>query len=537
MSFSSKLVSGDFDRDRFLRLVGKACEECIEEYEMRELEVILKSSAEARALFRSYTNLHVTLGNCFGAATQSVSPGTGAVEAIQVEASHLEVIQIDASHVEADRSQVPRVALAAAAAVILGIGGYLLFSNESAEEPEVAEAELAPLSKPDKEKRSKPEKAGASAKSESPGRPKLAPPPPGAMAFVKNTVNFKQGGQSKSKPIRKGTWITHGEMLDFESGMVRLKFLSGATATIKGPAHFQIVSENGARLEEGDLFSRVPPSASDFKVATPTFDVVDVGTAFGVMANTDGVVEVHVYEGAVNLHTPEDAPKAFTGVKKLRKGQAVRARLEKKSQTQPKAQAAAPRKDDFESVTFAPERFQRLSSVNAGVSAMSQKIRFQELGPEQHLRDYEHDRFLYVFPERKVELTEPLEVTFAEPGDYYNSSEVEPGQVGAGRTVRSYLLQFNPVGKVKVGHAFKGSITFDERIFGIITQADQLKTTNALFATDLNLYRNFSRGMDFNAEGTGRRQGDIVTLSENGRTVRLDWVAILGGRPDSRPRA
>ena len=58
---------------------------------------------------------------------------------------------------------------------------------------------------------------------------------------------------------------------------------------------------------------------------TPPVKVVDVGTAFGVTADKSGDVEVHVFEGEVQLRAPDEAPKAFDGVKRLLEGDALRA--------------------------------------------------------------------------------------------------------------------------------------------------------------------------------------------------------------------
>lgn len=541
MSFNAK-ITGDFDRDRFIRLAGKACEESIEEWEFRELEIILKTSDEARALFRSYTNIHVTLGNCFGAVAQSVSPGTGAVEVIPVEAPESNVIpiealprnviQIDASHVEASRSWKPRAGfgLAAAAAIALGLGGFWYFRTANrADGPAVVEVrEDLPAAKgPAKAAEEKPAKTLKVAEVKSPAPPPRVAPPPGAMALVKSTIKVKQ--LSQKKRIRKGDWIMDNEMYEIKEGMVCLTFVSGATASIRGPARFQIVSGNALRFEEGELFSRVPPAASGFRVLTAVLDVVDIGTAFGVTAFAAGEVEVQVHEGEVDLHAPRKAPEALAGVKKLHQGEAIRAR----SSWKPEAAAASSSgksmaKTAIESLEFAPQRFRRLASVSAGLSSISPMMRFEESGPLRHLREYESNEFLYVFPEsRRVELTKPVEVAVAEPGEYGNDGTQELVPVGAGMTVRSYLLHFNPVGAAsKKGHSFKGSIVFDAQIVGIIMRTNCLEETDALFASNLERYRNYpGRAIDSNDSGDARKGGDKVTLEENGRTLHLNWSA------------
>jgi hypothetical protein len=55
-------------------------------------------------------------------------------------------------------------------------------------------------------------------------------------------------------------------------------------------------------LHEGRLTAVVPERARGFAIATSRLNVVDFGTEFGVMAESEGATEVHVFNGLVKAH-------------------------------------------------------------------------------------------------------------------------------------------------------------------------------------------------------------------------------------------
>lgn len=90
--------------------------------------------------------------------------------------------------------------------------------------------------------------------------------------------------------------------LVIESGSsVTLDFDHGAKATVYGPASVVRLGPSEARLIHGRLTAVVPPAARGFAVETPAGRVVDLGTRFGVLAAAAQNVEVHVFEGQVEV--------------------------------------------------------------------------------------------------------------------------------------------------------------------------------------------------------------------------------------------
>lgn len=94
--------------------------------------------------------------------------------------------------------------------------------------------------------------------------------------------------------------IIRAERYHLSAGMIAMTFESGAEVVIEGPAEFEPISVNKMNLLSGKAFARVSNKALGFVIDTPESSVVDMGTAFGVIVQPNGM-EVHVHEGMVNL--------------------------------------------------------------------------------------------------------------------------------------------------------------------------------------------------------------------------------------------
>lgn len=94
--------------------------------------------------------------------------------------------------------------------------------------------------------------------------------------------------------------------LVIESGSMTLGFDHGAEVTVYGPASVVRLGPLEARLIHGRLTAIVPPAARGFAVETPAGRVVDLGTRFGILAAAAQNVEVHVFEGQVEVRPQKD---------------------------------------------------------------------------------------------------------------------------------------------------------------------------------------------------------------------------------------
>ncbi len=101
-----------------------------------------------------------------------------------------------------------------------------------------------------------------------------------------------------SGAARLGQCLTSGMVLKLQNGVAYLRYADGALVVMNGPVEFTI-EDHGGYLHYGNVAARVPPTAMSFTIKTPKVQVVDFGTEFGVHAEKDGLVDVHVFQGQV----------------------------------------------------------------------------------------------------------------------------------------------------------------------------------------------------------------------------------------------
>jgi hypothetical protein len=100
-------------------------------------------------------------------------------------------------------------------------------------------------------------------------------------------------------PLKFGDRLEAGHRLRLEQGLMQLTFGTGAKVVIEGPADFVVSTPNQATLEHGKIAAVVPRSGRGYTILTPTAEVVDLGTEFGVEVDNAGSSEVHVFDGEV----------------------------------------------------------------------------------------------------------------------------------------------------------------------------------------------------------------------------------------------
>ncbi|AQT68743.1 FecR protein [Anaerohalosphaera lusitana] len=122
--------------------------------------------------------------------------------------------------------------------------------------------------------------------------------------------DFKSGD-----PVREGT-------AELRSGFASITLNSGAEVIIEGPAEVEFTGEKEMALLTGKVFASVPPSAIGFTIQTPGANVVDYGTEFGVLIDSAGKTEAHVFKGEVELRPGSD-PLVFDNPTRLTEGYAA----------------------------------------------------------------------------------------------------------------------------------------------------------------------------------------------------------------------
>jgi hypothetical protein len=121
-----------------------------------------------------------------------------------------------------------------------------------------------------------------------------------AAAPVATLVEFSADAEWSQSDLSRvlGASLAAG-LVELLQGRVTLRMQSGAEVILEAPARAELVNGMLVRLERGRTSVRVPEQAIGFRVLTPTAEIVDMGTEFGVAVEADGASEVHVFHGLV----------------------------------------------------------------------------------------------------------------------------------------------------------------------------------------------------------------------------------------------
>ncbi|MGB8168568.1 MAG: LamG-like jellyroll fold domain-containing protein [Chthoniobacteraceae bacterium] len=237
------------DADRLSRLLDQYVDEALESAEKAELEQMLLSSAEARAVFWERTRLHTLLRKQGEQAWGRQAAGPASRKVV--------------------RFPISRIARLAAAACLL-IGGLALSWSWWTAPREVMTD---------------------------------------GVAVLGPTVNAEW---SDCVDRAAGTVLPPG-WLRLQSGLAQVEFVSGARVILEGPAEFRLVAPLEGFCQSGRLTAEVPGQAIGFRVGAPKVAVVDLGTEFGMEVHRDGGTEVHVFRGQVELQRGGDVLALATG--------------------------------------------------------------------------------------------------------------------------------------------------------------------------------------------------------------------------------
>jgi ferric-dicitrate binding protein FerR (iron transport regulator) len=316
---------------------------------------------------------------------------------------------------------------------------------------------------------------------------------------------------AEGNAFRPGQEVVPGP-LAIDRGVLRLDFSSGAQVAVEGPATLEILDEMHIILGRGVATATVPDSAIGFSVDTSAARIVDKGTDFGVSVGDDGLTEVCVFDGEVEV---DHHAAGSTSGPPLRvvEGQAVRA--SRASST-------------IDPIDFETSRYERAWPVSSGVLQTTGLMKFVSPGPEFVPGRYEDTEHIIVFAEQKdVLLEKPLPVNLAEPGEYERLRRREQHVLQPGQRVRSYLLQLDPVGRQILKGSDKprvfGQITFDSPIVGLIASQRNLSETDALFGDPEGDYGDLARGVEPSPEDLDGK--DAVILAADRRTLILNLAA------------
>jgi len=119
-----------------------------------------------------------------------------------------------------------------------------------------------------------------------------------ARALKVEGVTWEPGSAGPAE----GDVVTTGR-LTFAAGRLTLAFFGGVALTAEGPADLELIDRDRIFCHRGKLRGRVSPGAEGFTVGAPGYEIIDLGTEFGMNLEVDGKGRIMVFEGeaAVSL--------------------------------------------------------------------------------------------------------------------------------------------------------------------------------------------------------------------------------------------
>ncbi|MFO0791267.1 MAG: FecR domain-containing protein [Pirellulales bacterium] len=246
------------------RLVGAMCNSTITAEETAQLDSLLASDATARAFYNDYMFLHGEL------YSRHAALGTADGRAIAVVES---VENVATAAAASRRTWRTWFSVAAALVGVATLSSWLTSAVGNRAERSAGVAAAPAESLP-------------------------------AVARVTATRNCAWEGGTE---VGYGSKLKPGQRLNLTTGLVEITFDDGAVVVLEGPSVFNVESRGRGQLHDGRLAATVPERARGFEIVTSRLNVVDLGTEFGVMAESAGATEVHVFNGLVKAQLLDEA--------------------------------------------------------------------------------------------------------------------------------------------------------------------------------------------------------------------------------------
>jgi hypothetical protein len=134
-----------------------------------------------------------------------------------------------------------------------------------------------------------------------PGKSPEAPAGPTPAGIeVATAIKVEDVQWDGDKTPDEGSIVKTGR-LRLRSGRLTLAFFSGVSLTIEGPADLEVLAADRVFCHHGKLRARVPRMAEGFTVCAAGYEVVDLGTEFGLNLEAGGKSRVMVFEGAASV--------------------------------------------------------------------------------------------------------------------------------------------------------------------------------------------------------------------------------------------
>jgi hypothetical protein len=107
-------------------------------------------------------------------------------------------------------------------------------------------------------------------------------------------------GASPGAGFETGSYLKPG-FISQTDGWMTFQTLHGVSVTLDAPFEATLLSHDRVLLTKGRARVRVPEGAEGFKLESPAFDVVDLGTEFAALVHPDGTGTCRVFEGKADV--------------------------------------------------------------------------------------------------------------------------------------------------------------------------------------------------------------------------------------------
>ncbi len=284
----------------------------------------------------------------------------------------------------------------------------------------------------------------------------------------------------------------------------------GATVLIEGPCIFELLNDNAIRMHRGRIAAQVPERAIQFTVKTPTAQIVDLGTEFGVDVKASGHTVAAVFDGRVRLAEAIESSDQTPQTVELTQG--------KQTHVDTTGRLAP---------TIAPiatnHTFIRTLRESTETPTIEGPVEFHRLPLHDLRRNVIEDSMVAILYKEAtgIALPQQLGEAIVGPGEYKASEIIgADGVVDAGTRVDSYIIHFDAERWQGELSRVDATVTFTRPIVAVIAQAPHLAATDAYFANDNTVYpqgdeENKGRGL----ADTGATGFDSVTLHPDGKTL------------------
>ncbi len=266
-SISKERLHGEQSKteQRGLRAMGDVCNGVISESEGRWLADQLRQDPALRDLYVDYMTMHASL------SVEAAALDPVVEDSQQVHASHPETVRPTSV---SGKSWLSRSWLVLAASVVFvslftGVLDRFLSLRDGA--TPAKDARLA-------------ENSGEVEASLS-------------IARITGTQNCRWGNSGTD--VGFGAELGAGQKIQLIEGLAEITFKDGATMLLESPATVVFQAAGQIEVLEGRLAARVTPGSSKLCIRTKTFDLVNLGAEFGLLAREAGNSELHVFNGTV----------------------------------------------------------------------------------------------------------------------------------------------------------------------------------------------------------------------------------------------